>query len=107
MDKSPFLKPFEEIKTWLSESRDKISQWWGLTEWRLRLGFYIIVSLIIGIILSRILIKVFKCISKGVSGVKKLRRVIKRRRKAQCKTKIKIKGKNKLSKFEKLGNTSI
>ncbi|AFR67113.1 alpha1 protein [Malakal virus] len=104
MEKFPFQKPFDEIKNWLIESRDKISEWWNLTEWRIRLGFYIIISLIIGIALSKILIKIFKCINTGVSGVRKLRKIIRRKKKVKSLPSFKEKRKPSVAKFKKFGN---
>nr|AFR67100.1 alpha1 protein [Kimberley virus] len=104
MEKFPFQKPFDEIKNWLTESRDKISNWWNLTEWRIRLGFYIIISLIIGIVLSRILIKIFKCINTGVSGVRKLKKIIKRKKKVKSQHSLKGKKKLSIAKFKKFGD---
>nr|QOU09206.1 alpha 1 [Bovine ephemeral fever virus] len=80
MEKGLLSNFWDDFKKWSEDRKVEIVNWWSNLESKVRLGFWIILIILLGILAIRIVIKVYQCFKLTNKGVKKIKRVIKKKR---------------------------
>nr|AIW62184.1 alpha 1 protein [Bovine ephemeral fever virus]ASB16902.1 alpha 1 protein [Bovine ephemeral fever virus] len=80
MEKGLLSNFWNDFKQWSEDRKVEIVNWWSNLESKVRLGFWIILIILLGILAIRIAIKVYQCVKLTTKGVKKIKRVIKKKR---------------------------
>ncbi|AEH58021.1 alpha 1 protein [Berrimah virus] len=80
MDRSLLSNFWKDFTNWSEARKIEIIDWWTNLEGRIRLGFWIIFIILIGLIIIRISYKILKCIQLLRKGIVKTKRIIKKRK---------------------------
>nr|QED88208.1 alpha 1 protein [Bovine ephemeral fever virus]QED88219.1 alpha 1 protein [Bovine ephemeral fever virus]QED88230.1 alpha 1 protein [Bovine ephemeral fever virus]QED88241.1 alpha 1 protein [Bovine ephemeral fever virus] len=80
MEKGLFSNFWDNFKSWSEDRKSEIISWWDNLESKVRLGFWIILIILLGIVAIRIATKVYQCIKFTNKGVKKIKRVVRKKR---------------------------
>nr|AAB63105.1 alpha1 protein [Bovine ephemeral fever virus] len=80
MEKGLLSNLWYDLARWTENRKVEIVIWWSNLESTVRLGFWIILIILLGILAIRLVIKVYQCVQFTNQGVKKIKRIIKRKR---------------------------
>nr|QRZ60233.1 alpha 1 protein [Bovine ephemeral fever virus]QRZ60242.1 alpha 1 protein [Bovine ephemeral fever virus] len=80
MEKGLLSNFWNDFKRWSEDRKIEIVDWWSNLESKVRLGFWIVLIILLGILAIKIAIKVYKCVKVTNKGVKKIKQVIRKKR---------------------------